>query len=123
MSFDPFDGEGSEHKKNFKKIFKKISEIFINLISRSSADYRGIMQNSFRTKTEISLGFKIEIFFHDFSCMIFRDDFSCTILNLISDVQYTSLKYDYKPHRIDYEKQGILGIGCTQLSIEDLWYP
>lgn len=25
-----------------------------------------------------------------------------------SDVQYTSLKYDYKPHRIDYEKQGIL---------------
>jgi len=23
-------------------------------------------------------------------------------------VQYTSLKYDYKPHRIDYEKQGIL---------------
>ena len=39
-------------------------------------------------------------------------------LNLNSGVQYTSLKYDYKPHRIDYEKQGILGIGCTQLSIE-----
>ena len=81
------------------------------------------MQNPFRTKTEISLGFKIEIFIFRAIFMIFRDNFSCTILNLISDVQYTSLKYDYKPHRIDYEKQGILGIGCTQLSIEDLWYP
>lgn len=55
--------------------------------------------------------------------MIFHAQFPSTILNLKSDVQYTSLKYDYKPHRIDYEKQGILGIGCTQLSIEDLWYP
>jgi len=25
-----------------------------------------------------------------------------------SDVKYTSVKYDYKPHRIDYDKQGIL---------------
>ena len=51
--------------------------------------------------------------------MTFRD-FSCTILNQISDVQYTSLKYDYKPHRIDYEKQGILGIGCTHNCSESM---
>ena|ERR1711911_367202 len=119
MSFDPFDGEGS-NIKNFQKKIQKFPKTFINLNSRSSADNRGFMQNPFRTKTQISLGFKTEIF-HDFSFNF--HDFSCTFLNLISDVQYTSLKYDYKPHRIDYEKQGILGIGCTQLSIEDLWYP
>lgn len=34
---------------------------------------------------------------------------SCnTLLGHKSKVQYTSVKYDYKPHRIDYDKQGIL---------------
>ena len=56
MSFDPFDGEGS----NIKKILKNFKKISLNLNSRSSADNRGIMQNPFGTKTQISLGFKIE---------------------------------------------------------------
>ena len=77
------------------------------------------MQNPFGTKTQISLGFKIEkiSWFQNFEIFVHE------ILNLISDVQYTSLKYDYKPHRIDYEKQGILGIGCTHTIVQNLWYP
>ena len=57
MSFDPFDGEGWN-----KKFFGKFGKNFKNLIltSRSYADNRGIMQNPFRTKTQISFGFKIE---------------------------------------------------------------